>query len=76
MDGAPRMRRHNTAVKESTIVKSLLIVVLVFFICMTPFSVTKLLKVMSVWLVPPPLIWYRVTLIAYHILTDLHLLRG
>ena len=40
-----RIRRHNNSVKESTIIKSLLVVVLVFFICMTPFSVTKLIKV-------------------------------
>ncbi|XP_067938801.1 D(1) dopamine receptor-like [Watersipora subatra] len=41
------MRRHNATVKESTIIKSLLIVVLVFFICMTPFCVTKLIKVLK-----------------------------
>lgn len=40
-----RIRRHNATVKESTIIKSLLVVVLVFFICMTPFSTTKLIKV-------------------------------
>lgn len=42
---ATRVRRHNSTVKESTIIKSLLVVVLVFLICMSPFSVTKLIKV-------------------------------
>ncbi|XP_076318561.1 beta-3 adrenergic receptor-like [Tachypleus tridentatus] len=47
-------RRHSSGFINQKIFKSILVVVLVFFVCMTPFCVTKLLKVLvGVDVVPP-----------------------
>ncbi|XP_022246518.1 5-hydroxytryptamine receptor 1A-alpha-like [Limulus polyphemus] len=47
-------RRHSTGFINQKIVKSILVIILVFFVCMTPFCLTKLLKVLvGVHVVPP-----------------------